>query len=216
MNIANHYQILVVSPLATKEEIKKAYRSLARQYHPDKNQDNPRATEYFQEIQNAYEVLYDANSRKKYDYMLRQHGLYDAYSGKTINNETDILTSSATLVQYVSAQRQVNADALTDYILAMLTKEQIAIILRKNNSDVNSQIVKNIIAASKGVMTMRLYQQIHEVLLPLISTEGDDAIMHLIIAEYQKRAQQEKQQKLVTFLTIILVVVLLIATLFML
>ncbi|MDR1384986.1 MAG: DnaJ domain-containing protein [Planctomycetaceae bacterium] len=61
------YKTLEVSKNATAEEIKKAYRKLARKYHPDLNPDDPKAKEKFQKLQEAYDVLSDAEKRKQYD-----------------------------------------------------------------------------------------------------------------------------------------------------
>jgi len=61
------YELLGVSKSATADEIKKAYRKLAHQYHPDKNPDNKEAEEKFKEINNAYEVIGDAKKRANYD-----------------------------------------------------------------------------------------------------------------------------------------------------
>jgi len=63
----NYYQILEVSPGATQQEIKKAYRRLVRQYHPDSHPDNPDATERFRVICEAYQVLSDEVKRSQYD-----------------------------------------------------------------------------------------------------------------------------------------------------
>ncbi|GHT25471.1 molecular chaperone DnaJ [Bacteroidia bacterium] len=63
----DYYKVLGVSKTATQDEIKKAYRQLAREYHPDKNKDNDAAKRKFQEINEANEVLGDAAKRKKYD-----------------------------------------------------------------------------------------------------------------------------------------------------
>jgi curved DNA-binding protein len=63
----DYYEILGVARTAKEEEIKKAYRKLARKYHPDLNPNNKQSEEKFKEIQEAYEVLGDADKRKKYD-----------------------------------------------------------------------------------------------------------------------------------------------------
>jgi DnaJ-class molecular chaperone len=63
----DYYEILGVQRAAKEEEIKKAYRKLARKYHPDLNPNNKQAEEKFKEIQEAYEVLSDAEKRRKYD-----------------------------------------------------------------------------------------------------------------------------------------------------
>lgn len=65
-NTKDYYKILNVDKKATKEEIKKAYKKLAMQYHPDKNSD-PEAAEKFKDINEAHEILSDDAKRSKYD-----------------------------------------------------------------------------------------------------------------------------------------------------
>jgi len=68
------YQILGVPPTASHEQIRAAYRLLARQHHPDLNPGMPHAEETFKMINVAYEVLKDPERRAKYD-LLRTYGI---------------------------------------------------------------------------------------------------------------------------------------------
>ncbi|HET6510576.1 MAG TPA: DnaJ domain-containing protein, partial [Candidatus Kapabacteria bacterium] len=63
----DYYEVLMVEKSATAEEIKKAYRKLAMQYHPDRNPGDAAAEEMFKEAAEAYEVLSDENKRARYD-----------------------------------------------------------------------------------------------------------------------------------------------------
>lgn len=66
-NFRNYYDILGVNKDATPEEVKKAFRKLARQYHPDLNPNNKQAEDRFKDINEAYEVLSDPDKRTQYD-----------------------------------------------------------------------------------------------------------------------------------------------------
>ncbi|GGJ09345.1 chaperone protein DnaJ [Alicyclobacillus cellulosilyticus] len=67
MSKRDYYEVLGVARDASQDEIKRAYRRLARQYHPDVNKDDPQAAEKFKEITEAYEVLSDPEKRRRYD-----------------------------------------------------------------------------------------------------------------------------------------------------
>lgn len=71
----DYYGTLGVPDKATLDEIKKAYRRLAKQYHPDRNPNNAQAAERFKEINEAHDVLSDPDKRKKYD-QLRRYGAF--------------------------------------------------------------------------------------------------------------------------------------------
>lgn len=67
MDYKDYYKILGVERKASEEEIRKAYRELAKQHHPDRNPDNKQAEERFKEINEAYQVLSDPQKRSVYD-----------------------------------------------------------------------------------------------------------------------------------------------------
>jgi molecular chaperone DnaJ len=67
MAVKDPYKTLGVDKKASQEEIKKAYRKLARQYHPDRNPDDKAAEERFKEIQGAYDLIGEPDKRKQYD-----------------------------------------------------------------------------------------------------------------------------------------------------
>ncbi len=75
--LPDYYKALGVSEDATATEIKKAYRKLARDHHPDRNPDNPEAEEQFKKVQEAYDTLGDEAKRKQYDQMRR-----DPFAGR--------------------------------------------------------------------------------------------------------------------------------------
>lgn len=67
MNKRDYYEILGVTRSATADEIKKAHRKLAKQFHPDRNPNDPSAETRFKEVQEAYDVLNDPQKRRNYD-----------------------------------------------------------------------------------------------------------------------------------------------------
>ena len=67
MAYIDYYKILGIDKSASQDDIKKAFKKLARKYHPDLNPDDPNAKQRFQEINEANEVLGDPEKRKKYD-----------------------------------------------------------------------------------------------------------------------------------------------------
>ena len=76
MEYKDYYQILGVPRAATQDDVKKAYRKLARQYHPDKNPGDKQAEAKFKEINEANEVLSDPQMRQKYDTLGSQWSAY--------------------------------------------------------------------------------------------------------------------------------------------
>lgn len=82
MQYRDYYEALGVKKDASQDEIKKAYRSLARKYHPDVNPDDPNAEEKFKDINEAYQVLSDEDKRQKYDRFGSQWKQYQQTGGR--------------------------------------------------------------------------------------------------------------------------------------
>ena len=82
MEYRDYYQTLGVKKSATQDEIKKAYRKLARKYHPDVNPDDPNAEEKFKDINEAYQVLSDKEKRQKFDQFGSQWKQYQQTGGR--------------------------------------------------------------------------------------------------------------------------------------
>ena len=75
----DYYDVLGIDRTADKNTIKKAYRKLAKRYHPDTNKDNPQAEEKFKEATEAYNVLSDPEKKKMYDQF--GHAAFDGTAG---------------------------------------------------------------------------------------------------------------------------------------
>lgn len=82
MQFSDYYKELGLAKGASEDEIKKAFRTLARQYHPDANPDDPTAEEKFKKISEAYEVLGDPKKRAKYDQINSQYRSYQNGGGR--------------------------------------------------------------------------------------------------------------------------------------
>jgi len=87
--MTDYYKILGVSKNASQEEIKKAYRKLALQYHPDKNKGNKSAEEKFKKINEAYAVLSDKEKRQQYD-QFGSTGFHQRFSREDIFRNFDL------------------------------------------------------------------------------------------------------------------------------
>ena len=88
------YDTLGVAKGASQDEIKKAYRKLARQYHPDKNPGDEEAEERFKEVQAAYDVLSDEEKRKQYDRFGATNGRAGRRAGRTSTSTSAASTSA--------------------------------------------------------------------------------------------------------------------------
>lgn len=92
MAVKDYYRLLGVEREASGEEIKKAYRKLAMEYHPDRNRDKPGSEELLKDINEAYQVIGDEEKRRQYDLRHQQPFIRHVYYQKDLSDELiDIL-----------------------------------------------------------------------------------------------------------------------------
>src|SRR3954467_7563640 len=77
----DYYEVLGVPDSATQKDVTRAYRKLARKFHPDANEGDPKAEEKFKEISAAYDVVGDPEKRKEYDEVRRLGPMAGAFGG---------------------------------------------------------------------------------------------------------------------------------------
>ena len=148
MCMKDYYRILKVETSASQAEIKKAFRKLAHQFHPDKNKHDTSAAEQFAEIKEAYEVL--TNPAKK-EYYLQQRW-YDQSIGK--RKTQGIITPEAVLKQALELERYVSKldvfrmdkEGLHDYLSNLLADTSIEKLNSFNDVATNEEIIKILLA----------------------------------------------------------------------
>lgn len=142
----DYYRILNVSPAASPQEIKKAFRALAHRYHPDKNKNNPLAAAHFGEIQEAYLILSDADKRKAWH--------YDHYHAAARNKQQGPVTPDFILLQCRQLQRgllklnpyRIDHDVLSFQIKEILSPYHLAVLQHSADTDINTAIVQELLA----------------------------------------------------------------------
>lgn len=110
----DYYEILGVSKTATAEEIKKAYRKVAIQFHPDKNPNNKEAEEKFKEAAEAYEVLSDVNKRAQYDRFGHSRPGGGGYGGGHTMNMEDIFSQFGDILAAAEVPSTVSLEEVVE------------------------------------------------------------------------------------------------------
>lgn len=190
----DHYKILGVSPAATTPEIKKAYRTLAFRYHPDKNPGDPLSEATFRNIQEAYTILSSPQRRAAYDDERWLAGI------SSRRNFTEAITPA----WLAKVATQLNADlahmdthrmsqrALQQYILLILDDAHLGILRQHNDTETNHTIIRELLKATAGLHARHL-EPVRDRLLLL--ADGDSPMCTLIndtMEERDRRARWER------------------------
>lgn len=151
MELKDYYTILEVAPSASMEEIKKAYRRLAHQHHPDKHADDPYATAQFSVIKEAYETL--TNPSKKDQYL--QQRWYAQSLGKQTTTEAMtpvvLLKKLLELDKYVHKldAHRLDKEGLSHYLCELLNDENIQQLNNFAEGSINKEIIVKTLSISQ-------------------------------------------------------------------
>lgn len=168
----DYYQILGVAPASSTDEIKKAYRILALQYHPDRNDGNTASEERFKEIAESYEILGDLTRRQDYDYLVANPGkVFRAADPKAKKTAATFLIIFKDIKNRVfNAGGYINKYALYRVMDDVLSDANIAFLIRTGDVCTINLIIDEILVA--GVfLTDTSKSAIHDKLLKL--ADGD-------------------------------------------
>lgn len=207
MHLKDYYAILEIETSASATEIKKSFRRLAQQFHPDKNQADPYASAQFSEIKEAYDVL--TNPSKK-EYYLQQRW-YDQSIGK--RKKQDIITPVSILKQALELERHVSTldafrmdkQGLEQYILELLSNETVNKLKKFEEPDIISQIVQTTLQTIR-ILPIRYSKSVLQQ-LNLLAATNEDATQQIqsFSVKSNKKHQQEKYSTLIIIgITIIL------------
>jgi hypothetical protein len=193
MHLKDYYQILELEPSATVQEIKKAYRRLALQYHPDKTNDDKYAAVHFADVKEAYEVL--TNPSKKYYYL--QQRWYEQSIGKKTKQQAvtpvTILKQALELERYAAQLDVFRMDkgGLKDYILGLISDETIEKLSGFNEPDINTSILESVMKSAK--LLTPVYTK--EIVRQLYKLAGKNEAQSLRIKNFERKLVKQDQQE---------------------
>lgn len=191
MLVKDYYTTLGIPPSATQQEIKKAFRKLALQYHPDKNNGNYQSTARFTEIQEAYEVLSDVKRREEYHYQrwyIRSAG--QSFVQRSLT-PAEILAESRLIKDYIDSISifRVNYDLISGHIRQLLTGTTIGILQQQADATLKRSVIGNLLHAT-APLPLRYQLPLNELFLRIDA--NDKEITESIAAALQRKKQREQ------------------------
>lgn len=202
MPFKNYYKTLGISPDASHAEIKKSFRKLALQYHPDRNQGNELANLQFREVQEAYEILSNPSKRSGYHYEWKLHFPKADVSYAYQNSPESILNECRKFQQQVAEMDifRMNRESVYTRIRNILSEENMALLLLQKKSAINYEIVKIIIHISSKLQ----YDQVKRIASQLtLLAEGDYSLsedIKIYLQESKKNNYWQQYYPLVVLL----------------
>jgi molecular chaperone DnaJ len=207
MQLKDYYKILRVHPTASETVIKKAFRQLALQFHPDKNPGNLIAEAHFKEIQEAYQVLVDPVQREEYNYKRwYNRSIGKKYTEKALT-PTAILDECKKINKYLASVNIFQLDylSLNHHLHDLLSEEAIALLRQYNDMDANKNIVSELLASAHTLPL--IYAEPFAEKLKVVAgvDEGLKEMIRLFLQNHRRRYWWKKHQLIIiTAITLLL------------
>ena len=163
MPVKDYYKLLKIAHSADLNTIKKAYRQLAMQYHPDKHGNNQSTHFYFQEIQEAYEVLSNPEKRENYHYQI--------WLEKAQGHELDTALSADQIIQlFIHTERTIhetdsfrrNNEQLTEILVSLYSNTRLALIAETNDKSLETTTLQMAMQSSSSLSSDAQFKLIHQ------------------------------------------------------
>jgi molecular chaperone DnaJ len=205
MQPKDYYKILNVSPTAGSNEIRKAFRSLALKYHPDKTNGDRYKEAMFREVQEAYETLSDQKSREEYNYKR----WYTRSLGKSFTEPAltpvQILAETQRLADYIASVNdlQVDFDLLSARIRTILSDDNLGILSQFNDELINQKVIRLLLRTCDPLPL----NYVEPISILMAKVAANDNVLLKEIKEYtDNRFSSEYWQKRAGWLVALLVV----------
>ena len=207
MIVKDYYKILELPTNASKTDIKKAYRRLALRYHPDKQAGSAYAAALFQEVNEAYQVLYDDKRREEYHYERWAHSNYNRkkFDQRALTPEA-IFKNFRELARYTASMDIFRMDQETVYyqLKQLLSDENIALLKEWNNEQINRNIIIEINRISQPLASSYL-EKLIDLMMPLMVNDNNSIRkFHQAIQEKKRVEFWDKYKVIVVLITTIL------------
>lgn len=206
LQVKDYYNILDIHPGATRDEIKKAFRRLAHQFHPDKSNGDPYAKAQFTLIKEAYEVL--SNPSRKEHYL--QQRWYAQSIGKRIKHDTitpvNVLKQVLELDRHVSRldMHRMDHRGLFDYMQNILPDSTIETLNSFNEEDINKDIILICLRCARVLpyqMMLRIVNQLRKLKHNEITGRKIDQVLR-----HSRRVHSWEKRKVWIIIAIVLLI----------
>lgn len=207
--VKDHYRTLGIHPKATAEEVKTAYRALARKHHPDADRDNPYAAARFREIGEAYATLSQPAHRRRYDEERWLSGFSARDRRGPVTPDT-LLRDAHKLAAHLRAidRAHMNHAALRNLLLFLLSDEHLS-ILRTSGDTERQTLLAEALLESAAVLRPLYFEDV-AVRLVLV-TPGNEVMLRRINAIGAERRRQVWWERWTPLIVVVIVVALCVA-----